>query len=112
MNIQVTGSGKSMAKKFFDDDIIPSGFEQPRGKSMAQVMKVESMHPGPFNRFEPPMLEGVRVLPLPKESTTGSTQITSQRRTGEVIEWHGLRNAFIGAPSRRRGEPQSIPPLH
>ena len=111
MNVQVTSSGKSMAEKFFDHDIIHSGFEQPRCKGMPQVMEEEFMRPCPFNRFEPPMLEGVRVLPPPKEPTTNPWQITSQCRTGEVIEWNGLRNAFVGAPSRRRGEPQPISPL-
>lgn len=61
-----------MAEKFFDDDIIHSGFEQPRRKGMTQVMEVKFMHPCPFNRFEPPMLEGVRVLPPPKEPTVDS----------------------------------------
>ncbi len=101
-----------MAEKFFDHDIIHSSFEQPRGKGMTQIMEVEFMHPCPFNRVEPPMLEGVRVLPPPKEPTTNPWQITSQRRTGEVIDRNGLRNAFVGAPSGRRGEPQPIPPLH
>ena len=77
MNIQVTGSRKSTAEKFFDDDIIPSSFKQPRYKGMTQVMEVEFLHHCPFNRVEPPMLEGVRVLLPPKEPTTGSRQITS-----------------------------------
>ncbi len=94
-----------MTKKFFDDDIIHSRFEQPGCKSMAQVMEVEIMHSCSFNGFKPPMLEGVRVLPPPKEPATDPWQITSQRCTGEVINWNGLSNAFIGAPSRRRGEP-------
>jgi hypothetical protein len=60
-----------MAEQFFDHDIIHSRFEQPRGKGMAQIMEVEFMHPYPFNRFEPPMLEGVRILPPPEKPATG-----------------------------------------
>ena len=40
------------------------------------------MHPCPFNRFDPPMLEGVRVLPPPKEPTTNPWQIMDG---GELI---------------------------
>jgi len=77
MDIYVTGSGKPMPEKFFKHDVIHSGFEQPRGKGMAQVMEVEFMHPCPCNRFEPPMLEGIRVLPPPEEPTTNPWQIPS-----------------------------------
>ena len=66
-----------MAEKFFNHDVIHSGFELPGCKSMAEVMEVEFMHPCPFNRFEPPMLEGVRVLPPPEKPATGSRQIPS-----------------------------------
>lgn len=71
MDIQVTGSGEPMAEKFFDHDAIHSGFEQPCCKGMTQVMEMQFMHPCPFNRVEPPMLEGVRVLPPPKEPPPG-----------------------------------------
>ena len=84
-----------MTEKFFGHDVIHSGFEQPCGKGMAQVMEVKFMYPCPFNRFEPPMLEGIRVLPSPEKPTTNPCQITLQRRTGEVIDRNGLRNAFI-----------------
>lgn len=73
-----------MTEKFFDHDVIHSGFEQPRGKSMAQVMEVQFVHPCPFDRVEPPMLEGVGILPAPEEPATGSRQIPSQRCTGKV----------------------------
>ena len=75
-----------MAEKFLDDDIIHSCFEPPRSKGMTQVMEVEFMHPCPFNRIEPPMLEGVRVLPPPKEPTSGSRRITSQSRSAMRYE--------------------------
>ena len=61
-----------MAEKFFDHDIIHSSFEQPRCKRMTQVMEVEFVHPCPFSRVEPPMLEGVRVLPPPQNRPQGS----------------------------------------
>jgi len=73
---------------------------------------VEIVHAGPRNCFEPPMLEGVRILPPPKKTTTDSRQITSQRCMGKIIDWNGLPNAFIGTPSRGGNEPQSIPLLN
>jgi hypothetical protein len=77
MDVQVSGSRKTVAEKFFDYDIIHSGFEQPRCKGMAKIMEVKVMHACPFNRFEPPMLEGIRILPPRKKPTTDSRQIVS-----------------------------------
>jgi len=51
-----------------------------------------SVNPCPLNRFEPPMIEGVRVFPPSREPTTNPGQITPQRRTGKIINRNGLRN--------------------
>jgi len=75
-----------MAEKFFDDDIIRSGFEQPCSKGMPQVMEVEFMHPCPFNRFEPPMLEGIRVLSPPKEMSIEEATISNMWEIAAIVE--------------------------